>query len=361
VAAVGAGAVFALNAATFVTFAVVLLFWRRPVENDPPAPEPFVAALRAGGRYVRHSPIMRRMLLRLALFVVPAVAMWALLPLVASGRLHTGAGGYGLLLAAVGAGAVAGAPLMPRLRARFSDNRLLLFASLVYAGALAVVALVRDLPVVALALVPAGTAWMTVLSNVNAIVQLFLPRWVRARGLGAYQIVFFGGQALGSLLWGLVAEQVGLVVTFLAAAVLTAAGALTVRRWPLLDSRDLNREPAAYWPEPALAVEPDPAEGPVVIVVRYTVAAADEAAFLDAMRMVRRSRMRTGAVQWGIFRDGEAPDQLVEVYVVPTWDEHWRQHTGRLTGADQETEARARALAEGRPQVTHLLPARPPD
>ena len=356
VAQVGPAAVFAFNAATFVAFAVVLLMWRRHPAGDEQEPEPFVAALRAGGRYVRHSPAMRRFLLRVGLFILPGVALWALLPLVASQRLEMGAGGYGLLLAALGAGAVGGAVVMPRLQARLSDNQLMAIASMVYAGALAVVALVPNAFVVTVALVPAGMAWMAVLANVNAIVQMFLPRWVRARGLGAYQLVFFGGQAVGALAWGLVAERIGLVDTFLAAAVLTALCAATLARWPLIETRHLDREPAVFWPEPDLTVEPDPSAGPVVITATYTVNPENERRFLDAMRGVRRTRMRTGAIQWGIFRHGETSGRLVEMYVVPTWGEHLRQHTGRLTGADRDVELRARALSEGAPEIAHLLP-----
>jgi MFS family permease len=299
---------------------------------------------------------MRRFLLRVALFILPGVALWALLPLVASKRLAMGPGGYGLLLAALGAGAVGGALLMPRMQAHLSDNRLLAIASAVYAGALAVVALVPSATVVTLALIPAGTAWMAVLANVNAIVQMFLPRWVRARGLGAYQVVFFGGQALGALAWGLIAERIGLVNTFLAAAVLTALCAATLVRWPLIETRHLDREPAVFWPEPDLTVEPGPDAGPIVITCTYTVAPENESKFLHAMRSVRHTRMRTGAVQWGIFRHGEIEGRLVEMYVVPTWGEHLRQHTGRLTGTDRDIELRARALAEGPPLVAHLLP-----
>jgi MFS family permease len=278
--------------------------------------------------------------------------------LLASRQLGLGADGYGVLLAALGAGAIAGALVMPRLRARLTDNQLLVLAGLVYAAALAVCVLVRNPVVVTLALVPAGTAWMTVLANVNADVQMFLPRWVRARGLGTYQMVFFGGQALGALAWGVVADRIGLVPTMLLAAFLTAAGTATVRWWPLLHSRHLDREPAVYWAEPQLAVEPDPAAGPVVIIAKYAVRPENEPAFFDAMRRVKRSRMRTGAVQWGIFRAGEKPHCLVEVYLVPTWEEHMRQHTGRLTGADQEIEELAHSLTEGPPEVAHLLPTR---
>ena len=359
VARIGVAAVFALNAVTFLAFAIVLLLWRREPTDEGTAPEPFVAALRAGGRYVRYSPALRRFLLRSALFIVPGVGLWALLPLLASRQLGMGAGGYGLLLAALGIGAVLGALVMPRLRAALSNNQLLVGASLTYAAVLAVLALVRVPAVAALALIPAGAAWMTVLANLNAEIQLFLPRWVRVRGLGTYQSVVFGGQAVGAFVWGVVAGRIGLVATFLVTAVVTAAGAATVRFWPLLQTRHLNQDPGLPWPEPQLAAEPNRAAGPVVVEVTYTVAPANEPAFLEAMPALRRSRMRTGAVQWGVFRAGEVPGRLVEVYLVPTWDEHLRQHEGRMTGTDVELDHRVRALSDEPPRVLHLLPADP--
>jgi hypothetical protein len=125
---VGAGAVFALNAASFVVFALVLLFLRRPAAAVEGTPERFASAMRAGRRYVRHSPAVRRMLQRVGLFVLPGAALWALLPLVASRLLGTGPTGYGVLLAALGAGAMFGADLLPRFGGRLSPNRLLLVA-----------------------------------------------------------------------------------------------------------------------------------------------------------------------------------------------------------------------------------------
>jgi len=357
IAQVGAAAVFWLNAVSFAVFAFVLIAWRRGQDGDAGEPEPFLTALRTGGRYVRYSPVLRRILLRALLFVVPAVSMWGLLPLVASRNLGLDAGGYGLLLAALGVGAVGGAIVLPRLRARLSGNRLILIASLVYAGALAVLALVRIEALVVAALVPAGTAWIAVLSSVNASVQLFLPGWVRARGLAAYQIVFFGGQAVGAALWGLIADQVGVATTLLAAAVVGALGAATLRIWPLTDHSGLDRSPAVYWPEPQLAVDPEPDLGPVLVTAIYTVRPENDPEFQRAMQYVRRSRLRTGAVRWGLYRDGAAPHRLVEYYVVPSWDEHLRQHGGRLTGSDQESEQRARQLADGPPEVAHLFPA----
>jgi len=199
--------------------------------------------------------------------------------------------------------------------------------------------------------------WMAVLSNANAELQLFLPGWVRARGLGTYQSVFFGGQALGSVVWGLLADRIGLMPTLLTAAAATALGASTIRFWPLIDTRHLNRESATPWPEPDLMVEPERFAGPVVVEVTYTVAPEDEPALLAQLDDLRRSRMRTGAVQWGMFRAGEVPGRLVELYVVATWDEHLRQHRGRLTGADEDLDRRVSAISLEPPRVVHLIPA----
>jgi predicted MFS family arabinose efflux permease len=172
---------------------------------------------------------------------VPASALWALLPVVASQRLGQGAGGYGLLLGALGVGAIVGAVLLPQVRARLSTNALLVAASLVYTAALVVLVLVRNAAVILVVLVPAGMAWLAVLSSINAALQLFLPAWVRARGLAVYQMVLFGAQACGALLWGLLAGPLGLGATFPLAAALMAAGLATMRLWPLIDTRGLDR------------------------------------------------------------------------------------------------------------------------
>ena len=242
IARVGVGAVFALNTATFLILIAVLMVWRRPIEAAAQSPERFLPALRAGARYVRYSPVVRRILLRLALFVVPATAVWALLPLVAKQLLGLGAGGYGLLLGALGGGAVAGALALPRVTARLSGNRMLTVASIAYAVAMGVLVLTRHPVAAFLILIPAGAAWVVVIANVNAMVQLFLPGWVRGRGLAAYQIVLFGSQAVAATAWGLVASRSGLVTTFLSAAGVLLAGAATIILWPLHDVRGLNRD-----------------------------------------------------------------------------------------------------------------------
>src|SRR5918993_3625180 len=141
---VAVGAVFALNTFFYAAMAVALLRWG-PDRVSEKAPERFVAALRAGARYVRHSRVVRRLLLRAALFILPGSALWALLPLVATRQLGLDAGGYGLLLAALGVGAIAGAAALPRLAARVSASTLVAIASVVFAAAEVGCVLTNDL------------------------------------------------------------------------------------------------------------------------------------------------------------------------------------------------------------------------
>ena len=353
VATAGVASTFAVSAGTALTYGVVVALWRPP-KAERHVPEPFVGALRAGPRYVRHAPVVRRILLRAALFLVPASALFALLPLIASHRLGLGSGGYGLLLAALGVGAITGALVLPRIRERLSANALVAVAGGAFAVALAAVALLRDPVPVLLVLLPAGVAWVVVLSTLNASLQLFLPAWVRGRSLAIYTIVLFGGQAFGAIVFGAIADILGLVEALLIAAGLAAAAAATIRIWPFFETTGVDRGAAVYWPEPQLAAGIDPDGGPVVVVSTYQVRPEREGSFVKAMARVRESRLRTGAVSWGLYRDGAEGRTFVEMFVVLSWDEHLRQHHERLTGTDREYEGRVDALVDGE-DVHHLI------
>jgi MFS family permease len=357
IARLGVGTVFGINTATFLLFAVTVVVCWRELGGAPDNPEGFLAAFRAGGRYVSHAPVVRRILLRAVLFLVPGSAVWALLPLVASDRLKLGSSGYGLLLGALGLGAVGGALVLPWARKTLSRNALVGTTTIVYSAAILAVGTVRNTPFVLVVLLPTGAVWMAFLSTVNAALQLFLPRWVRARGLSLYQAILFGSQAVAAALWGFVASAFGVEATFCTAAVAMIASAASVAVWPLLNASDMNRDIVSVWPEPLLAIEPSPEGGPIAVMITYTIAADDEQAFLRAMQRVRDSRRRTGAVRWQLYRDAAHRNSFVEYFVVSTWEEHMRQHSVRLTGTDQQFEETAKALSDPPPVATHFLPA----
>lgn len=168
-------------------------------------------------------------------------------------------------------------------------------SAVVFAAAVIALATVRSTGIVAvvLVLVLSGAAWIGALSTLNAAMQLTLPSWVRARGLAFYLVVFQGGQAVGSLVWGLVAAWSGLRAALLGAAglLLVSSAAIWLRR--RTDDTPSDPVPTSAWPEPAVVFEATPSDGPVLVVVDYTVEASNSDAFRAAMEYVERSRRRT--------------------------------------------------------------------
>jgi MFS family permease len=360
VAATSVGSVFLINAATFLAVIVVIARWhggRRALAGALPR-EQVGEAIRAGGRYVAASPALRAILLRAAAFVFFASAIWALLPLTARDELRLGSGGYGLLLGCVGVGAVTGAALLPRLRARLSPGTMLTIGSLAVGGLALVLAYVHVTALVGVALAIGGMAWILALSTLNSIYQSSLPSWVKARGMGFYLIVFQGGTAIGSAAMGIAAEQAGLSSTLLAAAIGLALGPLLGLRAPFRAIAPEELLPAGDWPAPAL-VDSEAPSGPVMVSVEYRPREELCDDFLAELYDARFSRRRTGASSWRIWRDSADPSRFLEQFVVASWQEHLRQHE-RVSVRDQERLQRIAAMSQaGRaPRVTHwTMPA----
>jgi Transmembrane secretion effector len=356
VAAAGPGWVFLVNGASYLAVLAVLLPWRSAQARSGLGPEPIGAALRAGARFARGSPRLRAVLVRTALFLAFASALWALLPVVAKRQLDLGSGGYGLLLGCIGVGAVLGAALLPSLRARRSMDAVTSLATAAFAVACVGLA-TFDVVAPALAvLVLAGVAWVITLGTLMGSAQTILPAWVGARGMALFLLVFHGGQAGGAVLWGAVADGTGTDVAFLIVAGGLVAGLLVVPRYRVRSGEDLDLSPSGHWAEPQLALDRDPGAAPVLVTVEYRVPAENHSTFRDAMQAVGRARRRSGAVRWSLFQDAADPDHFVETFTVPSWEEHLRQHE-RVTVADRRFEDRANSLlADGEtPRVTHLL------
>jgi MFS family permease len=334
VALTGPAAVFGINAISFAAIIVALGRWRRPKQIAPIEREHLGQGIITGLQYVANGPIFRRILLRAALFVFPASALLALLPVAAAHKWHLGASGYGVALGAIGFGAVLAVPLVAPLRQKASPNVLLAACAAAYG--LAPLAVAR-LPFAAATpvLVLSGMAWLITLTALNAAAQLHLPQWVRARGLSIYLLVFTGSQALGAYVWGVVATRAGVEIALIWSAVLLGVAALSVAVLPLRPSTGkLSRDISTAWPSPMVVFEPCPSDGPVLVTVRYRVSDKNRDGFVKAMSAVRRSRLRTGGHSWRLYRSLEHPETILERFTVPSWTEFERQHTERWLESD---------------------------
>jgi MFS family permease len=356
VAAAGAAAAFAINAVSYIALIVVLARWR-PARDPQPLPrEALGGAMAAGVRYVAMSPALRTVLGRAAVFGVGASAVMALMPLVARDLVAGGPLTYGLLLGAFGVGAIAGAMGSARLRDLLSTEALVRWACIAFAAAAAIAGTSTLLPLTMAGLLLGGAAWVLALSTFNVTVQLCTPRWVVARALSLYQMAAFGGMALGSWLWGFVADHGDVRTALLGAAVVMIACALLGRWIPLAKLTELNLDPLRRWQEPATAVPVQPRTGPVVIMIEYVIHEEDVLEFLGAMAERRRIRRRDGARNWRVLRDLADPQVWVERYETPTWLEYIR-HNSRLTHDDATVPAQLRALhrGPGGPRVRRMI------
>jgi MFS family permease len=356
VAAAGAAPAFALNAASFLAVVGALATWRR---QRPPAGglphEGLGAALRSGGRYVWHTPAVRRVLALAALFVPAGSALWALLPVLAKRSLHLQAAGYGLLLTSLGVGAVIGAFLLPALRRSVSPKAQIVGAYVVFAAGMGGSAQLSQVPAVLVLLALAGAAWLTVLSTLNATAQLLLPGWVRGRGLSYYLVVLMGGQAVGGAGWGAIASDTSTRFALTVAAVVLLASAAIAAFLPLPDPQFFD--PAISGHLGTLEAVAHPRAGPVLVLVDYQVRAGKEEAFVRDMQELAASRRRTGARRWALFRDPYRPTAFTESFLLRSWGEHQLQHSGRQTELDRSAEEAARAHLAAPPVVRHLLSA----
>lgn len=360
VAAMGAGWVFLLNAASFLGVVTVLARWRPAATTTSRLPpEDVPGAMRSGVRYIRHSAPFHAVLARTAAFVVPASALWALLPLFARRGLELSATGYGLLLGCLGTGAIAGAVFLPRIRDRVTSDRLVVIATVVFAAVSLVVALAREPVVAGVGLFAGGVAWMAAMSTLNVAAQNAVPAWVRARALAVGLLALQGGMAVGSLVWGVVAQHASVPVALAAGAVTLVLGATVTTRFELHGLSNLDLRPDPRWTLPQTACELDGDEGPVLVTLEYHVDPADEDAFLDAVRRLEAIRRRDGAIRWNVYQDTEDPKRWVETFVVESWLEHLRQHE-RVTAGDRVAlDAAARFhRGDGGPRVRHHIAGR---
>lgn len=354
-ASLGAAFTYGVDVITYVFVICALLWWRRPVAAQDVLAERFPGAFRAGLRYARASRELHVVLVRAFVFFALASSVWALLPLVARSLLGGGAGFYGILLGAVGLGAIAGAIIMPKLREHLSADGLLLLAALVTAAVMAFLSFAPPQWAAVAALLALGAAWITALTTLNGVAQAILPNWVRGRSLAVYLTVFNGAMTAGSLGWGAVATLIGVPFTLLTGAAGLVALGLVAHRLKL-PKGEADLMPSRHWPEPLTAAPVEHDRGPVLIQIEYRISPEERADFLKALARLSAERRRDGAYAWGITEDAADPGLMLEWFQVESWAEHLRQHH-RVSKADADIQAEVLRFhrGEGRPVVRHFL------
>ncbi len=358
IVSLGLTAPFVINALSVLGILLALVWWKpEQVPKARLAREHVAGAIAGGIRYTVNSLPLRSTLIRAAGFFLFASAYWAMLPLIARTQLDGGAPLYGILLASIGAGAVIGALLLPRIRSWLGSDLAVIGGSLGTAAVLLLFAMTSTPVIATAASLLAGFCWIVVLSTLNISAQTSLPDWVRARGLSIYLTVFFGSMSLGSLGWGQVASIAGIETALYLAAAGAVIFAFATAGAKLNLGEALDLSPSMHWPAPVPPdgnAEPD---GPVQVQVEYVVPAENHSAFRQLMKSLRSARQRSGAYKWSLDQPEETPEYFTESWIEPSWTHHLRHHD-RVSQSDRALQDQVAALLRPgtHPAVRHLWP-----
>ena len=341
----GTGNALIASACFFVVMLVTVIRWKDSSTAIPGVRETLLGGVRSGLRYARHSALMRALLIHNLAFSVCASALWALLPLIARDQLGLGAGGFGVLSGAFGAGAVVGALTIPRQLQRVSLNSVVVVAVLLWVVAASLIAGTSILAVSLIGMMAAGAAWVGVFASLSAGIQSAAPAWVRARALAMNLVAVQGSLALGSAVWGWLALVSNIRTALLASAGLMAVLLLVNRRVTVRLGEEADVTPGAQLPDMGIAVTPRADDGPVLVQIEYRIPAENRRAFITAVHAVEPVRRRNGADDWRAFRDLSEPDRFVERYIITSWAEYERLRS-RMTIAEREFQDKVAELQQ---------------
>jgi len=356
IASAGSVWVFALNACLSVLSGFLVLRWRYEHRPNPLGEERLFSAMRVGVQFVRQSPRMRAVLLRVSVFFLHSMALLGLLPLVARGLPGGDAGTFTLLMASMGSGAIVAALALPRLRQAYGRDQLVVGGAVVQSAATAVVSMAPNAWVAVLGMLAAGMAWIIAANSLSVSAQMSLPNWVRARAMATLQMAIMGSSALGAALWG----QVATVSTIRTALLSAAASSILLMLLSVRFVRDSADDEADMSPaKPGWSVGPSTApqeDGRVVTTIEYLIDPSREQAFVRVMQETRRVRLSEGAIGWELLHDISEPSRFIEEIVDDSWTGRLRRFY-RATAADMALRERRNAFHRGDepPTVTRYV------
>ena len=242
---VGSNWLFALNATCFFVVIFAVLQWKRVKTASNLPLESFFESLEAAIRYVRYTPGIQIVVARNVLFAFFISLIPALMPVVALKVLHLDASELGFLFTSMGAGSVVCAVfVIPWVRARFSSNRITIIANLIVVAVYLLMAFVRDDLALIFVAALAGVGWTLSAAELWVASQRAAPPWARGRMNATIIMASQGAMALGGIVWGTSAYEVGVGYTSIAAAVLLLISLILAIRFSIDFTGTLDMERA---------------------------------------------------------------------------------------------------------------------
>jgi MFS family permease len=231
VASYGVAMAFFLNGLSFIAVIAALLLVHADGRPRPRDGATVLEQVAEGVRYAVRTP---QIALVLGLVIVVSVFLFnfnVLVPLLARQVLSVGAHGFGLLMAAFGAGALMGAMTLAfstRTRPRIS---FIVGSATVFAATTALMAPVRHFGLAAVFLFVLGLSGIAFMASCNTLLQVSAPDELRGRAMSLYTLAFAGTTPFGALIAGAVAEHWGVPAAFLVGGVGGLVSVLSLAWW----------------------------------------------------------------------------------------------------------------------------------
>ncbi|MGB8934197.1 MAG: MFS transporter [Candidatus Nitrosopolaris sp.] len=360
VTAIAPWAVFLLASISYIVMIIVLSKSRKSEVQTSLPPESIVGAIRAQIRYVRHSQAAHVLIVRAGLFTLCSSALLSLLPLLARHELRLDSTGFGLLLGSFGTGAIIGGiTILPKLRHRASIESLITSSIGLLAVVIFLMGYIRDFGILCIVMGAGGAAYITIFSEIYTIGMKSAPKWIGARVLAVYLLILNGGLAVGSVIWGMIANTIGIPITLSVASLALAATIVTRKRYSTTVVDDLDFTPAGsdHWSLPSqLSIDPSNSEGQALITIDYKIDPKLSEEFEANVLELGTILKSEGMAYWELFQDPADIGHYLEIRIADTWTDHMRQHE-RVTKNVKLMEDRIRALLKDCPQpiVSHYI------
>ncbi|HEY6657489.1 MAG TPA: MFS transporter [Nitrososphaeraceae archaeon] len=362
VAAIAPWAVFFLNSASFIGMIIVLSRLPRKSNGHQQSslpPENIIRAIRAQIRYVRYSQAAHVLIVRAGLFTLCSSALLSLLPLLAKNELRLDSTGFGLLLGSFATGAIIGGiVILPKLRPKVSVDSLITGSIGLLAMVIFTTGHIRDFAILCIVLGVGGVAYITILSKFYTIGMKSAPKWIGARVLAVYLLILNGGLAVGSVIWGTIANTFGIPITLSVASLALAATIMARKRYSITLLDDLDFTPASdHWSlPPELSVDLSQNDSQALITIDYKIDPKLSDEFEQSVRELGRILKSEGMAYWELFQDTTDIGHYIEIRIADTWTDHMRQHE-RVTKNVQVMEDRIRELIKDGPQpiISHYI------
>ena len=362
VAIVAPWAVFFLNSASFIGMIIVLSRLPKKSQINQQSslpPENIIRAIRAQVRYIRYSQAAHVLIVRAGLFTLCSSALLSLLPILAKHDLGLDSTGFGLLLGSFGTGSVIGGIIiLPKLRSKVSVESLITASIGLLAIVIFAMGYLRDFAILCVIMGIGGVAYITIISKFYTIGIKSAPKWIGARVLAVYLLILNGGLAVGSVIWGSMANTLGIQITLSVASLALGATILSKKRYntTLLDDLDFTPSGDHWSLPPDLSIDLPQSDNQVLITIDYKIDPKLSNEFEKSVLELGRILKSEGMAYWELFQDTADIGHYIEIRIADTWTDHMRQHE-RVTKNVQIMEDKIRLLLKDDPKpiVSHYI------